>query len=485
MADFVSQAGITVPTTVVTPNLPEIHDPNPAVSPTGTYTLVSTKIAETMQLAQDWMVRLVGADGQSGYMGVLNSLITTYSNPTLEELSVVLATTAVNIPSRPLPTSLASLITDFGSFTTPAPTMQALPAIDTTLLTPGDAPVAPTNIAVNWSETALPTAVYTPLLAKILAMMADAATGLDPVVEQEIYDRAVARNLTTNDKAYREVETYLSARGWDDEPQDALAGRLLEVSAEIARNETDLTGKIMIERADLTQKNVQFIVQQATEFEKMLRATRDGESQRALDFAKIVAEIALQLFAEQLKGYVATLEAKKAYIEAQLAVLRGVIENNKGLIDIYNGQSAAFKTGVEAKTSINDSIIKGYAAEITGYEAETKALTASQMALVEDNKARIEKADLELRLMIAKIDAAIRAYIAESSLKEKVSNDMAQIAANSVTGALNAVSTNASLGYSGSESRSESFSKSESINESHGFSSSINESHDFIHNPTA
>jgi len=186
---------------------------------------------------------------------VLNSLIATYSNPTLEELSVVLATTAVNIPSRPLPTSLASLITDFGSFGTAAPTMQAMPAIDTTLLTPGDAPVAPTNIAVNWSETALSTAVYTPLLAKILAMMADAATGLDPVVEQELYNRAIARNLTTNDKMYREVETYFSARGWDDEPQDALAGRLLEVSAEIGRNETEIDGKIMIERADLIQKN--------------------------------------------------------------------------------------------------------------------------------------------------------------------------------------------------------------------------------------
>jgi len=69
MADFVSAAGVTLPTTPVTPNLPGIHDPNPSVSPTGTYTLVSTKIAETMQLAQDWMVRLVGADGQSGYMG--------------------------------------------------------------------------------------------------------------------------------------------------------------------------------------------------------------------------------------------------------------------------------------------------------------------------------------------------------------------------------------------------------------------------------
>ena len=484
MADFVSAAGVTLPTAVVTPNLPEIHDPSPSVSPTGTYTLVSEKIAATMQLAQDWMVRLVGADGQSGYMGILNSLVTTYSNPTLEDLSVVLATTAVNIPARPLPTGLASLITDFGSFTTPAPTMATLPAVDTTQLTPGEAPSAP-NAAVVWSETALPTTVFAPLLTKILAMMADGTTGLDPVVEQEIYDRTVARNFTTNDKAYREVETYFSARGWDDEPQDSLAGRLLEVSGEIARNETEIAGKIMIERADLVQKNTQFIVTQATELEKLIRTTRDGESQRALEFAKITAEIAIQLFAENIRGFVATIQAKRDYIQAQVEVLRGAIEHNRGLIDTYRAQMESFKIGVEAKTSINDAIIKGFEAEITGYEAETKALSASQMALVEDNKARIEKANLELRLMLGKIDAAIRAYIAESSLKEKISNDMAQLAANSVTGALNAVSTSASLGYSGSESRSEGFQKSESIHESHQFSSGIHESHNFEHNQTA
>ena len=479
MADFVSAAGVTLPTAVVTPNLPTIHTPSPTVSPTGTYTLVNTKLTETMQMADDMMVRLVGLDGASGYLGTLNSLITTYSNPTLDPLSISLSTTAVTIPDRPLPTGLASLITDFGTFSTIAPTMAALPAIDTSTMTPGSAPAAP-SAAVTWSETALVTSVYTPLLSKMLAMMADNTTGLDPLVEQAIYDRAIARNATSNSKAYAEAETYFTARGWD-EPQGALEGRLLEISAEIARNETEINGKIMIERADLTQKNVQFIVQQSIELEKLIRATRDGESQRALDYAKVSAELVLQLYSENIKGYIATAEAKKAYIEAQVEALRGVVEHNKGLIEVYRAQYEAFKVGVDAKTSINDAIVKGFEAEIVGYEAETKALTAGQMALVEDNKAKIEKADLELRLLLGKIDAAIKAYISESSLKEKISNDLAQIAAQSVASALNAVNVSASLGYSGSESRSESFGKSESINESHSFSASISESHDFDH----
>jgi len=483
MADFVSSAGVIIPETPVTDGINEVHEPWPTVSPTGPYTIVTEKFDATMQIADDMMVRLVGLDGASGYLGTLNSLITTYAEPVLDPLSITLSTTAVTIPDRPLPTGLASLITDFGTFSEVAPTMAAMPTIDTTLLTPGTAPVAP-DASVTWSETALATSVYTPLLAKILATMADDSTGLDPLVEQALYDRAIARNLTTNSKLYNDVESYFSVRGWD-EPQGALEGKLLEASAEIARNETDVTEKVMIERADLVQKNAQFIIQQATELEKLIRTTRDSESQRSLYYSKISAEIVIQLYSESVKGYVATLEAKKAYIQAQVEVLRGAIESNKGLNDVYKSQIEAFKVGVEAKASINDAIIKGFDAEITGYEAETKALTASQMALVEDNKAKIEKADIELRLLLGKVDAAIRAYVAESSLKEKVSNDMAQIAAQSVASALNAVNASASLGYSGSENRSESYGHSESISESHSFGSSISESHEFTHDPTA
>jgi len=483
MADFISSAGVVAPVTPVTTGPTLVHVPDPPVIPFSAYTLVTDKFNDTMQIAEDMLVRLVGLDGQSGYLGQMNALVATYAMPALDALTVSLNTTALTLPARPLPTGLESLITDFGEFTTPAPTLVALPDVDTSLATPGDAPTPPV-VAVNWSEAALSTAVYTDLLAKILAMMADGTTGIDPVAEQATYDRAIARNLTTNDKMYREVETYFSARGWDDAPQGALEGKLLEASAEISRNETDVSNEVMTKQADLIQKNTQFIVQQATELEKLIRTTREGESQRSLEHSKVAAEIIIQLYSENVKGYAAVAEAKKAYIQAQVEVLRGMIEHNKGLTEVYQAQAEVFKTSVEAKSSINDAVVKGFVAEISGYEAETKALSAGQMALVEDNKAKIEKADLDLRLLIAKIDATIKAYIAESSLKEKITNDMAQIAAQSVASALNAVNASASLGYSGSESRSESYGHNESVSESHSFGTSIHESHSFEHDPT-
>ena len=228
-------------------------------------------------------------------------------------------------------------------------------------------------------------------------------------------------------------------------------------------------GKILIEQADLAQRNTQFVIQQAMELEKLLRMTRDGESQRALDYAKAVVDAILRTYAEQVTAYVATAQAKKAYIEAQVENLRGVVEYNKGLVDVYRANAEVFETTVKAKSAANDGIIAAFQAEVSGYEAETKALSANQMA------------EIDMKLLIAEIEATIQAYAAESSLKEKVSNDMAQIAAQAVASGLSGVSANLSMSYSGSESRSESWGKSEAISESHEFKSGINESHEFYH----
>jgi len=480
MADFVSSAGVTLPVTPVTSGVNEVHDVWPEVSPSSPYVMVGDKYDVTMALVNDMMVRLVGLDGASGYLGTLNSLIASYAMPTVDPIVVDLTTTAISVEARPLPTGLASLITDFGSFTELAPTMAALPVIDASGADPGDAPAAPVGSTITWSEGALSADVYATLLARILADLPAGSTGVGAIIEQEIYDRAMARQVIADDKAYQDAEDYFSARGYTM-PPGALSSRLAQASAETARNSAEINGKILIEQADLAQRNTQFVIQQAMELEKLLRMTRDGESQRALDYAKAVVDAILRTYAEQVTAYVATAQAKKAYIEAQVENLRGVVEHNKGLVDVYRSKAEVFDTSVKAKSSVNDAIIGGFQAEISGYEAETKAVSANQMAAVEDNKAKIAKAEIEMKLIIAEIEATIQAYAAESGLKEKVSNDMAQIAAQAVASGLSGVSANLSMSYSGSESRSESWGKSEAISESHEFKSGINESHEFYH----
>ena len=480
--DFTNSTGIILPVTNVTTGENEVHDPWPSVTPGSPRSLIEAKFDATMQLADDMMVRLVGVDGNSGYLGALNDIIDTYSSPVLDDIVVDIITSTTSVPARPLPDSLDNLNIDFGTFDETAPLMQALPAIDASAALPGTAPIAPVGATISWSESSLSPDIYNTLLARILADMVSGSTGLNPIVEQETYDRAVDRQLTANDKMYREIEDYFSSRGFIM-PTGAMAGRLQEAATEILRANADINGKVMIEQAELAQKNSQFIIQQSVDLEKLIRATRDGESLRALDKEKAAADLIIQLYAESVKAYLADAEAKKAYVEAQVEVLRGTVEHNKGLVDIYRANAEVFKTTVEAKTSANQGIIEGFKAEVIGYEAETRALSANQSAQSDDNKIRLGVAELELRKQIAQIEATISAYGSESSLKEKISNDMAQIAAQAVASALNAVNASASYGYSGSESRSESYGHSESISESHGFSSSVSESHDYQHDP--
>lgn len=481
MADnFDSSVGVVLPTFPVTTGSNEVHEVWPDVSPSSPYVLVNEKFDTTMQMATDMMVRLVGADGASGYLGALNTLITEFSMPTVDPITVAVSPTTVTVTARPLPTLLASLDTDFGTFSEVAPTMSALPSIDASGADPGAAPAAPVGSTIVWSEVALSQDMYATLLARLLADLTAGSTGVGATIEQEIYDRAIARQFTANDTMYQEAEDYFAARGFTM-PPGALSARISQAAAEIARNSAEINGKILIEQADLAQRNTQFIIQQSMELEKVLRLTRDGESQRQLDYAKAVVDAILRTYAEQVRGYVATAEAKKAFIEAQVANLQGVISYNKGLVDIYRSKAEVFKVSVDAQASVNDGIIKAFGAEVAGYEAETKAISANQMAEIEDNKIRIAEAELNVRLQVAEIETSIQAYVAESGLREKVSNDMAQLAANAVASALQGVSVNASLGYSGSESRSESWAKSETIQESHEFRSGVNESHDYYH----
>jgi len=459
----------------------QIHDPYPSVTPNAPYEIINQKFAKTMEIADDMLVRLVGESGDGGYLGALNELITKYQLPAsiLEELET--STAPVVASNRTLPTP-PQLDTDFGSFDGVRPTFVSLPNIDSSPLQNLTPPVRPADPSINWTEIALSGDIYSYLVTRVTNDLASGATGLDPEVEAEIYARAIARQDTENDRKYIEVETYFAARGFDL-PQGAMAGRLGEIAAEILHANEDINGKVMIEQAELAQKNSQIIITQGLEFEKLLRATRDGESNRSLDKAKSTADLALMVYAEDVRAYIGMAEAARAYVSAQVEVLQGAIAQNKGLGDLYQIDAGVFKTTVDAKAVVNSNLTEAYKAEMIGFDAGIKADTANQSAVIESNKLILQKADLNLRKIIAEIDASIKGFTAESSFKEKVSGDMAQLAANAIGSALNSVNASASMGYSGSESRSESYSKSESKSESNSFGAHISESHNYEHDP--
>lgn len=445
-------------------------------NPGGPWALVSDKFEQSIANADEMMQRLVGTDGNSGYLGELNSIIQGYLVPSVPEIDVTLPNISVTPDTRPS-LSLSNLDTDFPEFTTTPPSLQSLPAIDTTDLDPGDLPAEITD-TVNFVEQSLSTDVYTDLLAKLVDGLQNGGTGLDATVEAEIWQRALDRQQTENDQFEQTILNQFSARGFP-RPTGALNGTLLERAAEVTRNNTALNAEISIEQARLAQNNTQFIITASNQLESVIRSYSDGVNTRKLDYAKAVAAHAVSIYSETLRGYISKAEAKRAWVQAQVENLRGVVEGNKGLVESFKAEAEAYQTIIQAKSSKNEGVIEAFKGEVQGYEAETRAISENQRAELGIAGLEIQKADLELRRILGEINAELQAYTTESSLRERVAEAMANIAMQSVASAYQSVNASAGLSYTGHESQSESYTHTEGRSMSYAKNESLNETHSY------
>ena len=306
---------------------------------------------------------------------IVPTLTDTLSAPSLQDIldSPVLHNTALSVTLPEVPTFVGELDTDFGIFDTPMPTILPIPIIDMSELFNATMPDDITA-AISWFEEAYDNSLYTPLFNRLIADLQFGASGIGGTIEQEIYDRAQARQNIEENKQQTEIEEYFSSTGFDL-PTGAMAARLQEHANGRAMRSLDLNGKIMIEQADLAQKNNQFVIEAARSLESVLRDYSSKKNDRSLDYAKAVAANAIAIYAENVKGFVSKLEANKVYVQLQAENLRAIIESNKGAVDVYMAEAQVYETTVNAKAKKNTAITDVFKAEVTGYAANAGALT--------------------------------------------------------------------------------------------------------------
>lgn len=161
--------------------------------------LVSSKVSTTMTAAEDMRALFVS------YLANLNATLAAYN------------VGAITVPSVTSPTLDSSTIT--------APTI------------PSDG------------------GLLDDLLARLIADLTTGATGLDPIVEQAIWDRADDRLTVVEAAQQTEIEEYFASRGFPLPPL-AMAARLQEHINERARSRNDLNDKILIQSSELDRKSV-------------------------------------------------------------------------------------------------------------------------------------------------------------------------------------------------------------------------------------
>jgi len=437
------------------------------------YDMVVGRFDNSLALAQEMLDLLIGSSGSGGYLGELRDLLREDAYYPGIIYTPVDTTTAT---LQPLPTAPAFDDTSLAAYPSDSysePSQIALPTVDTSQLVMGAAPSSPSP-SISWSSTGYTSDVYAGLLARLLSDLQSGATGLDTTVEQAIYDRAVARNQAANAAAYAKVNDDMAARRFSM-PSGALAGALADLSIEIVRQETDINNQIIVSQGDLAQKNSQFVIQQAVVVEQLLRGTYSESEGRDLDSAKATADLIVKKYAEDVRLYLADMEARKNYVEAQAENLRAVIEANKGSVEIFKTQYEALSTRINAVAQQNKAVVDVFMAESQGYGEQVRAQVASDQNQISMLKLNIDNARNELDGQIAAANALVEDYKAETGIKAAVSRDMAQIAQQAIASALNSVSATAGMSYSGHEGYTQSV----------GSSVSLGESHSYEHDPTS
>lgn len=307
------------------------------------------------------------------------------------------------------------------------------------------------GVSFNWQESPYNSEVWETLLDKVVAGIRDGGTGLAADVEQEIWDRALRRQQAENEKLYRETEEYFASRGWPA-PPGAMAGRLAEAAQEIAKNNTDLNGKIAIEQAELAQKNTQFLLDKGVNLETILREFHNTSANRALDGAKTLVGSAIDIFNARVAGYNLKIERYKAMaavyearvraaleaveiFKAQIEGARVTADVQKNLIEIYEKQIAAIETRVRLYSAQMDGV--KVAAEIEGMKLEQFRLSTQVYV------SRLEAEKVKFDIYGKEVDAeASKAQVFAEQVKSFVAEVDAAKAKNELQmNHLNAVAT--------------------------------------------
>lgn len=403
-----------------------------AGEPYAPITLVTTRFNETLAQAQEVYQLLVGTEGDGGLLGAMESALTTAPSPTVTvpyvDTSLVLETSGLTLP-------------EFTGTLVDVPTVE----VDFSGITMPD----DVALSMTWAEATLPTDVFTAVKAAVIADMADGSTGITEAVEEAIYTRARNRQQAENLAQYNRVSNTISGLQ-HALPSGVSTALLADFGATQLRQETDLEAAIIEQQAKLAQDNRKAAIQFAVSLEQLLRNTRDGESSRAFESAKTLTTLTIQKYTADIDAFKAKWDGKKSEVQAKAENVRAAVDTNKGLVEVYT-------------------------AEVQGFGEAEKAVGIRNEARVKALEALISDADMRVRAQIGQANAAVAAYQSESSIKERIASERAQIVNHCLIGMLSAVNASATLGYSGSESTSA------------GYHLQVggNESHSYEHNPAA
>ena len=311
----------------------------------------------------------------------------------------------------------ASVIADPGNVPTLVdPTIPAAPAITLpnaptlgSITIPGDPTIdLPVFTAVSptfdkedpsgfeYHEAVYQSNLFDSAVAKIIADVEASSSGIDPAVEQALFDRGISRLNQEHDKLQTEAEQYFAGKGFFY-PPGALASRLTQQSQIRSNAVTDLNNDIMVQRSNLAQQNIQSILGAGVQLEGILRQFHGDVQNRSLESAKALAGTAVSLY----NAHIERLKADAAVYETEAKVYEAKLQGEISKVEIFKAMVEKAKVSAE----VQEMLVKIYLAQLEGVKT-----------LVDVYKTEMESAKIFTDVQVAKITAfkaQVDAFIAK------------------------------------------------------------------------
>lgn len=325
----------------------------------------------------------------------------------------------------------------------------------------------PPDVDFTFTERDYQSLLVNELQDRLLSLVLNTAqTGLNPAIEQQIWDRARERTAALTKGLVDSITRQFARSGWTlpsgDQAERVLQAMETGVEADITESRSIATAQ-----ADLEQKNFQFAFTQALTLEGALLNYHNNVEQRAFESAKYVIEAAInlyqikaayfnagvtlytaqsQVYRDRLQAELAKLELYKAQLEGQKLIgelNRQDLDNYRAQIDaviaiygLYKDELEAVKTQLEGdglKVQAFEATVRAFAEELhaksleyDGYKAELSAeeIKAKHYetlvnafgkridAFASVNDARVKKLDADV-----KINLEVPLQIAEQQIK--------------------------------------------------------------------
>lgn len=329
----------------------------------------------------------------------------------------------LNLPTAPA--LLGINISPFSGMNLPA-------ALDTVV--PELAIDAPTIREYN-PQTQYTSAMLTDLQDRLTAYLAG-GTGLDPDVENAIWDRGREREARSSRDALAELDR-MEEMGFALPPGVYVDSRI-KIATESDYVNRGFSREVMIKAAELEQENLKTALTVATQLETQLISWTNSVEQRIFESCRYATEAGVAIYNAKVQAYSAFLDAFKARVSVYEAQIRGELakveaykalmdaekakaEVNRALVESYRAQVEAAMSGVEifkariaaiqAKADIEKTKIEIFGEQVKAYSARVNAYTAGVEGFRATIQAEATKQDAfksQVQVYAARVDAAAR-----------------------------------------------------------------------------